>query len=182
MTVYLDEDHVGHDLHSIAYPHLLLCMGVTVIMGDRSVAGAHITIHDTEEKVLVKLVELMSLIPATPRKLLLTGNFEIHQSFEGTFTPAEKANAIGYKGKIICFDTASFKPKDGAFVRVISNGPVNDPTIEFKRNEKVTYSMTLTNPMGHLGARAGIYTAGHAMKAGSSINVAAPKDLNVIEV
>ena len=38
MTVYLDEDDVGHAPFSIAYPHLLLCMGVTVIMGDGSVA------------------------------------------------------------------------------------------------------------------------------------------------
>ncbi|TQV80821.1 hypothetical protein [Denitrobaculum tricleocarpae] len=153
-----------------------------MIMGDGSVAGAHITTHDTEEKVLARLVELMSLVPAPPRKLLLTGNFEIHQFFKDTFTPAEKAKAIGYKGKIICFDASSFKPKDGAFVRIISNGPVNDPTIEFKRNEKVSYSMTVTNPVGHLDSRFGVFTADHAMKKGSSINVAGPKDLNVIEV
>lgn len=182
MTVYLDENHVGHDLHSIAYPHLVLCMGVTMIMGDGSVAGAHITTHSTEVKTLAKMVDLMSLVPATPRKLLLVGNFGLHQSFVGTFTPAQKANAIGYKGKIICFDTSSFEPKDGAFVRILSNGPVNDPTIEFKRNEKVSYTMTVSNPAGHLDARPGVYTAAHAIKAGSSVNVAAPKDLNVIEV
>lgn len=182
MTVYLNENDVGHELNSIAYPHLVLCMGVTMIMGDGSVAGAHITTHSTEVKTLKKLVEIMALVPATPRKLLLTGNFEIHQSFEGTFTPAGKAAAIGYRGKVICFDTARIKPKDGAFVRIISNGPVNDPTIEFIRNEKVTYSMTLTNPVGHLGARLGMYTEAHSIKRRSSVKVASAKDLNVIEV
>ena len=183
MTVYLDEDDVGHDAHSIAYPHLLLCMGVTVIMGDGSIAGAHISTGDTEKSVLARLKELMALIPATTRQMLLTGNFEIHFGMEDICSPAEKAGEIGYKGKILCFDTSSFKPKDGAFVRVITNGQVNNPTIEFKRNEKVTYATTASSPMGHFSPNRGIgFRVGHTVREGSSINVAAPKDLNVIEV
>ena len=43
MPLYLDEDLVGQDPAEICYPHLLLCMGVTVLMQDGSLVGAHFT-------------------------------------------------------------------------------------------------------------------------------------------
>ena len=125
----------------------------------------------------------MSLIPATTRQMLLTGNFEIHFGMGDICDPAQKASEIGYKGKILCFDTSAIKPKDGAFVRIITNGQVNPPTIEFKRDEKVSYSTTASSPMGHFSPNRGIgFRTGHSLKKGSSINVAKPEDLNVIEV
>lgn len=81
-------------------------MGVTVIMGDGTVAGAQITTDFSEAKVLAKLLQLMELIALIPRKILLTCHFEHHRTTSNSVTPAQKANAIGYKGKITCFDTA----------------------------------------------------------------------------
>lgn len=137
MPIYLDEDRVGADPAVICYPHLLLCMGVTVLMSDGSLVGAHVSNSTTEDAVLHELAsEIARLAPLTMRRMYCTGNVDLHTNSGGK-SVQQKANAIGFHGKAYLFDTGRIKPKDGTFVQVTSNGPNHQCAIQYKRDEKV---------------------------------------------
>ncbi len=138
MATYLDEDQVGSDAYEIGYPHLLLCMGVTVVMGDGSLVGAHFTDASQEVDVAARLRQVIRATPATMRWMYCTGNFAIHAKHGGSNYQG-KANLIGYKGKVGCFDSAAIEPKDGTFVKLTTQGPVYGCIVEYKRNEKMKY-------------------------------------------
>ncbi len=162
MPIYLDEDMVGQDPNCIAYPHLLLCMGVTFLLSDGSLLGAHITTHDTEAAVLGKMTNTIGLLPpgTTADRLYLTGNAGIH--FGGAMDAHAKARALGYGAIVYMFDTSMIKPKDGTFVMLTSNGPGVHPGIQYKRNEKLAYT---TAQVGRKFIK-----TGHSMVGTSTLN------------
>src|SRR5712691_8761699 len=121
MAVYLDEEYVGSDPTEIIYPHLLLCMGVTCLMSDGRLFGAHIGDGSSEDAVLAGLKSRITGQPSKPVALYVTGNRAIQQSHGGK-TPQAKAQGLGYKGAVHVYDTAKLKPNDGSFVRIVSNG------------------------------------------------------------
>jgi hypothetical protein len=173
MPIYLDEEETGHDPNSIAYPHLLLCMGVTCLMSDASLIGGHVTKKTTEPKVIAAMKELLDLVPkgVTIDRLYLAGHASKH--FAGAASAHDKAKALGYGGIVYLFDTSKIDPADGTFVMVTSNGPGRHPGIEYKRNEKVSYTTVTKHRTDDQGRRRA-YGAkvDHDMVAGSEISVA----------
>src|SRR5262245_35662298 len=111
MATYLDEDQVGQDFQ-IGYPHLLLCMGVTLLMTDGSLVGAHVSYMDTEAAVMNKLVALLGALPpgVTPLDLYLAGNVAIHCVKDRGRNEAQeavaKAQALNFHGNCYLFDTS----------------------------------------------------------------------------
>lgn len=145
MPIFLDEDRIGSDRNAICYPHLLLCMGVTVLMSDGSLVGAHVSDATTEDAVLAELAaEIRGLAPLTMQRMYCTGNMDVHTSHGGK-SVEQKANAIGFHGKAYLFDTGRIKPRDGTFVQVTSNGANHQCSIQYKRDEKVR-SLYVTTP------------------------------------
>lgn len=140
MPAYLNEDQVGTDQTVIAYPHLLLCMGLTVQMDDGVLIGGHYTSSSTEEKVSDKIVNLIDVHGGNPTRMYLTGNFYEHVQKHGGRDYTGKAALIGYAGDVFCFDTRSIKPKDGTFVRLTSLGVDAGCHVEYKREERVVYT------------------------------------------
>ena len=145
MAVFLDEDQVGADPVVVAYPHLLLCMGATVLMSDGSLVGAHFSDASTEPAVARALAELIRLTPATMQRLYLTGNYDVHVTRHGGGNYMQKAAHIGYQGDVCLLDTGKFKPKDGTFVKITSLGPNQNCVVEWRLNEEMRYENKMKN-------------------------------------
>jgi hypothetical protein len=144
MPIFLDEDMISGDPAEVCYPHLLLCMGVTVKMSDGYLIGAHVSEPTTEALVLAELVQQINAYIAlhhgvTMDKLYCTGDFAEHVTHHGGGDVAAKAQALGFHGDAYSFDASPIKPKHGTFVTVRSNGPAHPCGIFYKRDEKVKY-------------------------------------------
>ena len=137
MPIYLDEDMVGQDQAEICYPHLLLCMGVTVLMADGSLVGAHFTTPGTEAGVMAEMVRQIAAHPAAMHQLYCAADLPEHVVKYGGMNVRAKAQALGFHGTAYSFDSSSIKPQDGTFVAIRSNGPNNPCGIYYKRDEKV---------------------------------------------
>ncbi|QEH35841.1 hypothetical protein OJF2_43980 [Aquisphaera giovannonii] len=172
MGAYLDEDMVAHEPDFIAYPHLLVCMGVTLLMTDGSLLGAHVVEQQSQDEAFAGMQEFMrtiALAGITPDRLYLTGNVGIHvQSADNAHGKARK---LGYAGIVYVFDTSLIKPKDGTFVMLTSKGPGVHPTIQYKRNEKVKIARQegMAYRMGKFRKHYGL-GAGHQMVGTSKLN------------
>jgi hypothetical protein len=140
MAIYLNEDEAGTDATVVCYPHLVLCMGVTLLMDDGVLIGAHFTDSSTEDKVSQKIKKLITTHGGSATRMYLTGNFYEHVQKHGGKDYTGKASLIGYSGDVLCFDTRQIKPKDGTFVRITSHGAKADCLVEYKREERVVYT------------------------------------------
>ena len=120
MAVYLDEDMVGEDLNVIAYPHLVLCAGVTCLMSTGRLIGAHFTTPHTERALLRELHGRIESAEGDPRKLYVIANFKHHFQLGGG-APLDKARALHFIGDVWTYDTAGVY-EDGAFALVKSLG------------------------------------------------------------
>ena len=140
MPIFLDEDMVGQDGAEICYPHLLLCMGVTVLMADGHLIGAHFTTPSTEAGVGAELARQIADYTANHHEgmhhLYCAANVGMHVGSAGGANVRGKAAMIGFHGDAYTFDSSSIKPKDGTFVSVRSNGPAHKCSIFYKRDEK----------------------------------------------
>ena len=141
MPIFLDEDMVGQDAAEISYPHLLLCMGVTVLMADGTLIGAHFTTPGTEAAVGAEMVRQIADYTAHHhagmRQLYCAADLPVHTVHSGGLDVRGKANLLGFHGDAYAFDSHSIKPQDGTFVSVQSNGPNQQCGIYYKRDEKV---------------------------------------------
>jgi hypothetical protein len=137
MAIYLDEDTVGQDPTEICYPHLLLCMGVTVLMTDGRLIGAHFSTPTTEAEVAAEMVVQINAHTAAMHHLYCTADLPVHIVQCGGMDVAGKAQLIGFHGDAYSFDTSLIDPQDGTFISVQSNGPNNKCGIYYKRDEKV---------------------------------------------
>jgi hypothetical protein len=138
LAIYLDEDRLGTDAAEICYPHLVLCMGVTLLMSDGSLMGAHVCDNLVEPALLAKLREAVNNRAVVPVKLYCAGDYKVHTVQFGCMTVPQKAAALGFHGDAYLFNTGTIHPKDGTFVAVRSNGPNNHCGVYYKRNEKVS--------------------------------------------
>lgn len=143
MAIYLNEDEVGTDNSVIGYPHLLLCMGLTLLMRDGKLIGGHFTKPSSEQRVADKIVKAIQANGSQAVCMYLTGNFYEHVQKHGGADYTGKSVLIGYKGDVRCYDTQQIKPKDGTFVRLTSLHPnATDCLVEYKREERVKYTDT----------------------------------------
>lgn len=137
MAVYLDEDMTGEDPAEVCYPHLLLCMGVTVLMNNGSLVGAHFTKPSTEAALGAQMLVLINANGSGMRELYCTANLPDHITHHGGLDVHGKAQMLGFHGDAYSFDTSSINPQHGTFVSVRSNGANHHCAIYYKRDEKV---------------------------------------------
>jgi hypothetical protein len=140
MPIYLDEDQIGTDATVIGYPHLVLCMGVTVVMDDGHLIGAHVSSKSSEDQVLIGLTQAIAKHGGQMRQLYCCGNLAEHITKVGCLDTDGKAAALGFHGTAHTFDTGFIKPKDGTYVELTSRGADAKCVIRFKRNEKVAFT------------------------------------------
>lgn len=137
MPIYLDEDMVGQDPAEICYPHLLLCMGVTVLMADGTLIGAHFTTPDTEANIAAEMVQQINAHGSAMHQLYCAGSLPEHVVKFGGAGIQGKAQLLGFHGDAYSFDSSSIDPQDGTYVAVRSNGANHKCSIYYKRDEKV---------------------------------------------
>ena len=140
MPKYLNEDQVDTDHHVICYPHLVLCMGVTLLMDNGDLIGAHYTDKETEGKVSDRVKKALATHGGAAERMYMTGNFYEHVRRAGGQDYTGKAKLVGYTGDVYCFDTQSIKPKQGTFVRITSTHLGGSCLVEYKREERVVYT------------------------------------------
>ena len=139
MAIYLSADEIGADLKEIGYPHLRSCMGVTLVMGDGSLIGAHFGLATSTPETAARLLALIQAKPGmTIRCMYVTGDFPAHERAGGC-DPMGKAQLIGYRGKIACFDTSAVGYTAGTFVKLTSQGPVYAAVVEYKPDDRMNY-------------------------------------------
>lgn len=146
MAIYLDELQVGTDASVIGFPHLLLCMGAVVLMADNSLIGAHFDASKKDPQLAETFREAIVSHGGKMKRMYVASNLKVHYQCGGT-TPQNKAEMIGYKGKLFIFDCGLIKPKDGTFVEFLSLG-MGVVETKFKRNEKMVYT-TVFGPRPH---------------------------------
>lgn len=140
MAIYLDEDEVGSDPRTIGYPHLVLCMGVTVVMSDGSLIGAHVSNPSTENNVLGQLLVDIQRHGGAMTQLYCAADVAEHCGVHHCLDITGKANALGFSGPGYLFDFGYIKAKDGAYFEVTSAGANAQCALRFKRNENVAYT------------------------------------------
>lgn len=139
MSLFLSEDQVGSDQNMIGFPDLKLCMGMTVVMDDGSLIGAHISQESTEQALLNELKRKVEAHDSGMALLYFAANYTQH--CRGTCKPVQgKANAIGFRGTAYLFDFGFINDLGGAYVEVTSNGAGQPASLRYKRSSKMDYS------------------------------------------
>jgi hypothetical protein len=146
MAIYLNEDQAGHDANIIAYPHLVLCAGVTALLSDGSLAGCHFTDPTTEVANGQRLLNVIQGSGQLVVALYMACDFSEHVDNWGGLDVVGKAGLINYQGNAYTFDTGCINPQDGTYVAMISRGAGQHPEIRYKRDEKMEYRNPALNP------------------------------------
>ena len=150
MPTYLNEDQAGIDSDQIGFPHLLLCQGVVCTMENGSLIGGHFTTKGSDQRVAARMMELINENGGSGaiRSMCVAQNEDVREQHSATISDSlEKARLLGFKGEVKLLDTAAIKPKDGTYVQVTSQGLLDDPTIEYKRNEKMAFAPGVPGPL-----------------------------------
>lgn len=146
MAIYLNEDQAGRDANTVAYPHLVLCAGVTVLLSDGSLAGCHFSDPTTEVANGQKLVNEINASGQQMVAMYMTCDFSEHVTNWGGLDAVGKAGLLNFHGKAYTFDTGCINPQDGTYVALISRGAGHNPEIRYKRDEKMEYRNPALNP------------------------------------
>lgn len=170
MPIYLDELMVGEDPNEIIYPNLLLCMGITALMSDGSLIGAHVVDGTREQEVLTEMANRIALAaPETPVHLYCTGNYENHKH-HGGMKVSQKAAALGFHGKAYRFNTPDYAY--GTYVRIVSNGANHKCSIDYKRDQN--QGALYQNGQGPLVGQWSEFHQGIRVKPSAKVGLAAP--------
>jgi hypothetical protein len=152
MPVYLDEEMVGVDQNVVAFPHLLVCMGV-VCMTERNLYGIHLTNVERTNMAMDHFVNWLGSLGVTGNSIIsVYGSANLPIRYQDVSGPSSNltdlwktemnriAGKLGYRGPIYGFDTSILDPKDGTYVEYQSQLPRPTCRIFYKRNEKVAYT------------------------------------------
>jgi hypothetical protein len=136
MAIYLDEDCLGGPDDEINYPHLLLCMSLTIQMRDGKLFGVHIT-SSTVEKLL--LAKLRNFSQGSPRRIYVIGDQGVHQNKAKGKAPLLKAKELQYYSEfdVVTYDTSQLNGKQGYFVRLVSPGGEQECTVYAAKDEDI---------------------------------------------
>lgn len=140
MAIYLDEDMVGTDPNMIAFPHLVLCMGVVLVMGDGSLIGAHFTQPTTEQPLLRLMADKVRSNGSGMDQIYCMAEIAQHVGQHGGLDIHGKANALGFRGQGYVADFGVLNPRDGTYAQVTSNGAGNRATVRCKVNDEMQYT------------------------------------------
>ena len=127
-------------------------MGVTCLMDNGHLIGAHISDASKELIILGELSDWIDDDQGNPVALYMTGNIQKHCTTQPGLFPTDKARNLGFTGAIYIYDTARLNPTDGSFVRVISNGAAPPCTVYSMLDETARPYTTAFNANGHPGA------------------------------
>lgn len=151
MVLYLNESQAGCDQDTVAFPHLLVCMGVVLETGAR-LYGFHFDNQaDSGSQAGLFAAFIANQNGTVPQGVRLYGctNWKIRYPDRGRAAwKAEMqaiASAIGYTGKVSGFDTGIINPQDGTYVEYIAEHAQGRCRIYYKRNEKMCYTQTVVS-------------------------------------
>ncbi len=140
MAIYLDEEQIGTDANMIAFPHLVLCMGVVVVMRDGSLVGAHFTTTKTEQILLHGMRRTILGNGSGIDQLYCLANLSQHVDKHGGLDITGKARALGFTGEGYVADFGVFKPTHGTYAQVTTKGAGQRASVRCKLNEHMVYA------------------------------------------
>jgi len=174
MAIYLDEDMVGTDANMTAFPHLLLCMGVVVVLGDGSLVGAHFTTSATEKALLHMMSQKISSNGSGMRQLYCMADMNEHVTRHGGMDITGKAKGLGFSGEGYVIDFGVLNPTDGTYGQLTSNGAGQRATVRCKLNQKMTYTNSATMTSGPSVGKVKLSSVrGNKMIASHALKIAA---------
>lgn len=162
MAIYLDEDMVGVDANMIAFPHLLLCMGVVVVMQDGSLIGAHFTTPRTEQTLLRLMLDKIAANGSEMDQLYCMANLAEHIGNHGGLDINGKAEGIGFTGQGYVADFGVLKPTDGTYAQLTSNGAGAAASVRCKLNQDMAYTHGAGAPVSMVRYTTGMTAQGEA--------------------
>ena len=174
MALFLDEDMVGTDANMIAFPHLVLCMGVVVVMGDGSLVGSHFTAPKSEKALLYMMSQKIAQNGSGMDQLYCMADINQHVTQYGGMDIVGKANGLNFTGQGYVIDFGVLKPTDGTYGQLTSNGAGNRATVRCKLNQKMNYTNAATLTSGPAVGIVKISSyKGNQMKSSHSHKIAA---------
>lgn len=147
MALFLEEDMVGADANMIAFPHLVLCMGMVVVMGDGTLIGAHFTQPTTEKAILYLVSRHVELNASGMDQLYCMADLDQHFK-QGGMDILGKAKGIGFKGQGYVADFGVLQPTNGTYAQLTTKGAGNKASVRCKLNQEVKYTNTASLTSG----------------------------------
>lgn len=181
MALYLDEDMVGTDATFIAFPHLVVCMGLVVRLADHTLVGAHFTVPSTEQAILRAMRREVRASNSTMAQLYCASDLAKHIGQFGGLDINGKAEGLGFTGQGFIFDFGYMQPTDGAYVQFTSNGGADRLSVRCRLNQHMTYTRGTGTPIsrgmaGTTSGQPGRAVPGTTVVTGASVEFG--KDLN----
>lgn len=175
MALYLDEDTVGSDANIIAFPHLLLCMGLVVRLADHTLVGTHFSTPSTERSLLSMMRHEVRAANSAMTQLYCASDLAKHVGQCGGLDINGKAAGLGFTGPGFIFDFGYMNPTNGAYVQFTSNVGADRLSVRFRLNEHMTYTQG-TGPQvyrvfpGRNHGQTSHVTRGTAAVTGATVN------------
>jgi hypothetical protein len=149
MAIFLDENMMGADPDAVAFPHLLVCMGVVCVTNDR-LFGIHLTTVREAKAVMPAFATWLrdqGVKGDAIRTVYGAANLEVRYGDGSVATlrdqwekeMAQIAGVLGFSGKAYGFDASVITPKDGFYARFEAEHTTHTCKIFYKRNEKMFY-------------------------------------------
>jgi len=150
MAIYLDEYMMGADSNVVAFPHLLVCMGVVCVTDDK-LFGIHL-VNPTETKeatsAFATWLHGQGVKGDAIRTLYGAANLEVRYGDGSGATLRNRweqemvqiAGVLSFSGKARGFDASVIAPKDGFYAEFQADHVRHKCKILYKRNEKMTYT------------------------------------------
>lgn len=153
MIVLLDEDMVGAST-CVGYPNLIGCVGVSALLSNGWIVGAHSTRHDdgaplcSDIWACIALINQNVLAQGIVDRLYLTGGIREHPGGPATDYPQifqhASNGAMAEPPETKFFDTSRLKrtkgDSHGFFVLITSRGAGQTPLVQYKRDSKMQYA------------------------------------------
>lgn len=146
MSIFLNESQAGCDREQVAFPHLLLCMGV-VLETNAWLYGFH---FDAPSVSQISATAFAGFIAERGGSVANGSHLYGCANWRKRYNGGDRAdwiadmtliaNTLGYNGKVSGFDTGIIDPRDGTYVEYRPEYERQRCRIFYKRNEKMDYT------------------------------------------
>jgi hypothetical protein len=126
------------DTPVVGFPNIRTCQGVVCVLKDGTMVATHVPLAVDEPRLLAKMKEIIG-----DREIatMYVASRDRSQTHETGLTPEEKAQLLGFTGKLRTFDTGkASKQNQGIYVEFTPAGHEGKCLVEYKKDKKMSYS------------------------------------------
>ena len=123
----------------VGFPNVNSCQGVLCVLKDGTMVGTHVPQASDEARLLQKMKEIIDQNGSGIDSMYVASRNR-SQTQETGGTPQEKAQMLGFTGKLRTFDTGVASKQDqGIYVEFTPVGKQGQCLVEYKKDKKMHY-------------------------------------------